>query len=67
MRFRISADARDARCSSIISRLVKDVVSVTSDTLTPEHGREAQALRNLILRDLLIAAFRLANDELADL
>ena len=55
------------RCSSIVSRLIEDVVSVTSDTLTPEHNREAQTLGNLILGDLIITAFRLANDEFADL
>jgi hypothetical protein len=55
------------RCSSIVSRLIEDVVSVTSDTLTPEHSREAQTLGNLILGDLIITAFRLANDEFADL
>lgn len=54
-------------CSSIISRLVKDVVSVSSDTLTPEHSREAETLRNLILGDLLITTFRLTDDKLADL
>lgn len=58
---------RNTICSSIISRLVKDVVSVSSDTLTPEHSREAQTLRNLILRNLLVTTFRLTNDEFADL
>jgi hypothetical protein len=40
---------------------------VTSDTLTPEHSREAETLRNLVLRDQVVAAFRLTDDELADL
>jgi hypothetical protein len=43
------------------------VVCVTSDTFTPEHGREALTLGNLVLGDVVVTAFRLANDELADL
>lgn len=57
----------DPRCSSIVSRLVKDVVCMTSNTLASEHGREAQTLRNLVLRNQIVSALRLANDELADL
>ena len=65
--FYFRLETRNMTCSSIISRLVKDVVSVSSDTLTPKHSREAQTLRNLILRNLLITTFRLTDDEFADL
>jgi hypothetical protein len=40
---------------------------VTSDTFTPEHDREALTLGNLVLGDVVVTAFRLANDKLADL
>lgn len=43
------------------------MVSVSPDTLALEDGREAQILGHLILRDDIIRAFGLANDELADL
>jgi hypothetical protein len=57
----------DPRCSSIVSRLVKDVVCMTSNTLASEHGREAQTFSNLVFRYQIVSAFRLANDEFADL
>jgi hypothetical protein len=52
---------------SIIPWLVKDMISVSSDTLSLEDGREVQILRHLILRDDIIRAFRLSNDKFADL
>ena len=43
------------------------MVTVVPHALTPEHGWEAEGLRNLVLGNELIGAFGLANDELADL
>lgn len=53
--------------SSIIPRLVKHMVSVSSNTLALEDGGEAQILWHLIFRDNVIRAFGLTNDEFADL
>jgi hypothetical protein len=52
---------------SIIPWLVKDMISVSSDTLALEDGRQVQILRHLILRDDIIRAFRLSNNKFADL
>ena len=51
----------------IVPRLVKDVISVTPDTLTPEHLGEAQALGDLVFGDVLVAVLRLADHEFAQL
>lgn len=43
------------------------MVSVSSDALSLENGREAQVLWHLIFGDDIVSAFRLTDDELADL
>lgn len=43
------------------------MISVSPDTLALEDSREAQILGHLILRDDIIRAFGLANDEFANL
>ena len=53
--------------SSVIPRLVKHVVSMSANTLSLEDSREAQVLRHLVLRDDIVRAFRLTNDEFTDL
>ena len=52
---------------SIIPWFVENMILVASHTLTSKQRRESQSLRNLILRDLLITAFRLSDDEFSDL
>lgn len=54
-------------CSCKIPRLVKHVVSVSANALALEDSREAQVLRYLILRDDIVRAFGLTNDEFTDL
>ena len=54
-------------CSCKIPRLVKHVVSVAANTLALENSREAQVLSDLVLRDDIVRAFGLTNDEFADL
>ena len=51
----------------IVPRLVKDVVFMTPDTLTPEQGREAQTFGHLLFGDVLVASFGLTDDELTKL
>ena len=51
----------------VVSRLVEYVVPVSSDTLALEQIREAQARRNLVLRNEIIAVLGLVNNELANL
>jgi hypothetical protein len=53
--------------SSIIPRLVEDMVSMSANTLALEDSREAQVLRNLVFRNDVVCAFGLANDEFTDL
>lgn len=43
------------------------MVSVAANTLALEYSREAQVLRNLVLRDDIVCAFGLTNNEFADL
>jgi hypothetical protein len=40
---------------------------VAANTLALENSREAQVLSNLVLRDDIVRAFGLTNDEFADL
>ena len=54
-------------CSSKIPRLIEDVIPMAANTLALENGREAQVFRNLILRDDVVCAFGLTDDEFADL
>ena len=51
----------------VVMRLVKDMVAMSSNAFSTEHGREAKTFRDLTLAYQVIATFRLANDELADL
>ena len=53
--------------SSIIPRLVEDMVSVSANTLALEDSREAQVLGYLVFRDDVVGALGLTNDELTDL
>lgn len=53
--------------SSEISRLVKHMVSVPSNTLSIEDSREAQVFGDLVLRDDVVCAFGLTDDEFTDL
>jgi hypothetical protein len=43
------------------------MVSVSANTLALEDSREAQVLGYLILRNDVVCAFRLADDEFTDL
>jgi hypothetical protein len=43
------------------------MVSVSANALALEDSREAQVLRYLILRDDIVRAFGLTNDEFTDL
>lgn len=43
------------------------MVAVTANTLALEQRREAQARRNLVLGDEVVAVLGLVDDELADL
>jgi hypothetical protein len=54
---------------SKVSRLRKDMVSMSSHTLTLEQCWEAIGRRNVFFRNQYIRSFRcwLANDKLADL
>ena len=52
---------------AIAHRLIKHMVSMIADTLPFEHGWESIRLRYLFLRDDLIRAFTLADNELANL
>jgi len=53
--------------SSVIPRLIEDMVPVSADSLSLKNSREAQVLRHLILRDDIVRGFGLTNDEFADL
>lgn len=53
--------------SSIVPRLIEDVVPMSSNTLAPEQGREPQPLWHLFLRDNIIGTLRLSHDEFANL
>ena len=43
------------------------MVSVATNALALEDSREAQVLRDLVLRDDVVCAFGLTNDEFTDL
>ena len=51
----------------VISRLIKYMVSMSSDALSPEHRWEAKTFRNLVLTNALVATFWLTDDEFANL
>lgn len=51
----------------VISRLIEHVILMTSYTLTPEHGREAQPLGDLIFTNLFVGSFWLTNEEFTKL
>lgn len=71
------SESRCSQCSAadlerldhltVISRLIKHVVLMTSHAFTPEHGRKTQTFSNLFFRDPFVVAFRFTNDELAHL
>jgi hypothetical protein len=51
----------------IVSRLVKDVISVSPDALAPEHLWEPQAGMHVLFADDVVSVFGLADDEFAEL
>lgn len=51
----------------IVPRLIKDMVPVPPDALSPEQRREPQTRRDLAFVDELVSVFGLADDEFADL
>src|ERR1700753_1214812 len=43
------------------------MILMSPHTLTPEQSRETQSIRNLVLRNHIVASFGLSNDKLANL
>src|ERR1700712_3090562 len=52
--------------SSVVPRLIEDMVSMSPDTLPLEDLREAQVLWHLVFGDDIVGTFWLAHDEFAD-
>lgn len=65
--FLFSLSKSSSRYSSVVPRLIEDMVPMPPDTLALEQLREAKTSRNLILMHEFITVFWFANDELTDL
>lgn len=53
--------------SSVVPRLVEDVVAMATHTFASEECREAQVLRYLVFRNDVVGTLWFAHNELADL
>jgi hypothetical protein len=53
--------------SSIVARLLENMIPMPPDAVSLEHIRESQAARDLVFRNDVVSIFRLANDEFTNL